>query len=661
MISMQEIRAKYPQYNDMADDQLANALHQKYYSDMPVEQFYQKIGFSTPQQDVPREPMPAQNQVPVNWLIDPIKVPAQAFTSGIKRGLTGLAQLGAYPIDKLAGTDLREQLQASQQAKDKAFDEQMAPYGMAPKALRFAGEIAPGIVGGEAAAIPKLVGAALKNAPRGAQIAGDIAGNVGLGALLGAGTYTPELESMAKKAALGGAFGLIPGAVTGIKSIPWTKMLGTNIAKEDIPRVMEALGDSKTSLGDAFNSPLLKKVQENVLANVPFGGVNKTYGKVAQGLEKEGEGIFGSLTGGQDVPEDLAQHFVDELSAAKQTARNTKNAAYNVANKEAEKAGLSITPTNYQKTAQELLGQSASKDFPELADTGLQSFLEKAATEKPAQSFKDFNLVRGLLNKEIKKASMAGEDNQVNALKSLREAIDADRNLAIESSGNEKIKKLFSEAQETYASTYAPFKEGEIARFLNKKADPDTLVDYFLRTGKTDRPKLAAKLLNKLPEKTRDLVAYKYFSRAFKENLGTGSLDFDPRTFMGLWKKIGPKTREVVIKDPTMRRNIENYVMKAERNPEALNMMANPKTGARNALTLGSYLPALGAGALGGPIGGLSLLASMAGGTRVANKILTSPSVRRKIANKLVSPKKELRTGGKTRVSLLELLNQIGQ
>lgn len=46
MATLQEIRQQYPQYNDMSDQQLADAMHSKFYSDMPKDQFYKKIGFS---------------------------------------------------------------------------------------------------------------------------------------------------------------------------------------------------------------------------------------------------------------------------------------------------------------------------------------------------------------------------------------------------------------------------------------------------------------------------------------------------------------------------------------------------------------------------------------------------------------------------------------
>jgi hypothetical protein len=45
-ITMADVRAKFPQYHDMSDDQLAGALHQKFYADMPQDQFYKQIGYS---------------------------------------------------------------------------------------------------------------------------------------------------------------------------------------------------------------------------------------------------------------------------------------------------------------------------------------------------------------------------------------------------------------------------------------------------------------------------------------------------------------------------------------------------------------------------------------------------------------------------------------
>jgi hypothetical protein len=44
MPTIAEVRAQYPQYQDMSDNDLAGALHKKFYSDMPTDQFAEKIG-----------------------------------------------------------------------------------------------------------------------------------------------------------------------------------------------------------------------------------------------------------------------------------------------------------------------------------------------------------------------------------------------------------------------------------------------------------------------------------------------------------------------------------------------------------------------------------------------------------------------------------------
>ena len=58
---IKQFRAENPVYDDMPDDQLVTALHNKYYSDIPIEQFNQKIGF----QVAPIEPV-QQDNLPVD-------------------------------------------------------------------------------------------------------------------------------------------------------------------------------------------------------------------------------------------------------------------------------------------------------------------------------------------------------------------------------------------------------------------------------------------------------------------------------------------------------------------------------------------------------------------------------------------------------------------
>jgi len=45
-MNIAEIREKYPQYDDLPDDQLVKGLHSKYYSDMSYEEFSAKVGLT---------------------------------------------------------------------------------------------------------------------------------------------------------------------------------------------------------------------------------------------------------------------------------------------------------------------------------------------------------------------------------------------------------------------------------------------------------------------------------------------------------------------------------------------------------------------------------------------------------------------------------------
>ena len=55
MPTIAEVRQQYPQYSDMSDDALASALHAKFYSDMPQDEFNKKIGLTAQPPDKYRQ------------------------------------------------------------------------------------------------------------------------------------------------------------------------------------------------------------------------------------------------------------------------------------------------------------------------------------------------------------------------------------------------------------------------------------------------------------------------------------------------------------------------------------------------------------------------------------------------------------------------------
>ncbi len=63
-----EIRGKYPQYGDLSDEQLARGLHEKFYSDMPFEDFSSRIGYKSTATKAPAaqpvDPFAGQSNMP---------------------------------------------------------------------------------------------------------------------------------------------------------------------------------------------------------------------------------------------------------------------------------------------------------------------------------------------------------------------------------------------------------------------------------------------------------------------------------------------------------------------------------------------------------------------------------------------------------------------
>lgn len=87
MASITEIRQQFPQYSDLPDAELASAIHRKFYSDMPAEQFNSKIGLV---QQQPAKPEPT--------LWDETKAVASKALTGI--GYAATAPEGAANLLK---------------------------------------------------------------------------------------------------------------------------------------------------------------------------------------------------------------------------------------------------------------------------------------------------------------------------------------------------------------------------------------------------------------------------------------------------------------------------------------------------------------------------------------------------------------------------------
>lgn len=69
MATIAEIRAQYPQYQDLSDQQIADALHSKFYSDIPRSEFDAKIGLAPASTDLPPAGAKPGSKAYADWAV----------------------------------------------------------------------------------------------------------------------------------------------------------------------------------------------------------------------------------------------------------------------------------------------------------------------------------------------------------------------------------------------------------------------------------------------------------------------------------------------------------------------------------------------------------------------------------------------------------------
>lgn len=175
MPSITEIRQKYPQYNDMSDDQLADALHRKFYSDMPRDQFNAKIGFA-PQQ--PAE-QPMAVPPPTTTQVDPDRMqrPVQGFARGAQMVGEGASNFLGFPVDAMTAVVVNPSIWATNKLAGTEIPLVKEPLGGSEGLKRGVRDLTESVTG-QQAAVPG-------DSPSMAQDAADYVSTFGTEALMG--------------------------------------------------------------------------------------------------------------------------------------------------------------------------------------------------------------------------------------------------------------------------------------------------------------------------------------------------------------------------------------------------------------------------------------------------------------------------------------------
>lgn len=588
MPTISEIRNKYPQYNDLSDQQLANNLHQKFYSDMPVEDFYKKIEFS------PNEKKSVTNDKDYLKQLIVGSSPGkqlEAFTMGAGKGGENIASTLTGGRSPRVMEDVSKMIGYEPKGIENLFETsgQYAPsMALAPSGL-----LSQILVGG------------------------------GYGAL-----QNPEhpVYGAAEGAALPFSLNLAGKALQGklTPSNVLSKLVKSPLSEQELLRNLEVSKGTKTGLGDIIGSPNLKFIQENILSKVPFSGATKSLSETGSNILNQGENIVKRYLG-ENEPIDVTSKLGDSLINAKKIHTDIKNSLYNKVDEEAEKQGFLLKTPNFSDKLREniddLISGNVFQYDPKIRKIMID--LSKGSNIRYL-SVKEANIMASHLH------NLAEENNTVNNRGAARVLFDLSRTLKndvkdeIKNSGHKELNSLFNEAEKNYSENYSDFLDKDIYKFTSGKKSPDDLVSTFLKTSNTsDKADQLDKLLKVLPKEDHDLIKYSYFSRAME-----GPEDMkvvNPNKLSTLWKKLGDRQKRSLIPDENERRELDNFSRIVGMNQKAINKMWNPATGQMN-------LDVITAMMMSHP---LSFIKEIAG-SRIANKALTSEGFREKVVKRLI-------------------------
>lgn len=673
MAKLNDLRQKYPQYNDMSDKEFADAFQKKYYSDMSPSDFYSKIGLSQPDQ---------------GW---------QSVLGDIGKSVASLPGAIGSSIANLPG-------QAYQGGKQALTN-----------VPRTAENLGYGLLNGiqGATEIPANIAEYLKSknvGPRGAEdfvINNTMRGNAltdalkkhlgpdqegdeflrGLGGFLPVskiGAASEGLAGILKRAGAGGAYSAsqnqdpIVGALTNMameapgnlgSKIANADLSPTNIAAkvlrgklspEELSRNLEIARGTNTPLGRVIQEPLSNTLFETLTSRALGSG--KMLGDISQQVKDRASDLLESLkpAGADGDLNNLTHKFLEDASEKQRVA---KNALYKDREKIEQSDKHVLKLPNTEQFAKERADAIKNSPFyiedPEFRNQYNRLLGYKQLTkEKPAvvSSFYDKNgnltnpyggevlepaktispslteaqvIASDWKKKGEKLDKIGGAKNQTlaNNLIGLSGMIRKDVEESV-AKGSPELQEAHAAANKNYAENYSPFLDESVRKKI-QETEPQTMVRDIINPGKeADKYSDIEKVVNLLPDNQKNILAYAHLKRA-QDKYGA----VDAKKLAARIDSLGPRQLEKIIPDEGLRQKVENFGKLRGMNEKALNNMYNPETG------IGAVPIAQVMWAAAHPVSAVPAFGAAYG----LNKVLTSPSIREKLVNKMIqnSSKKE--------------------
>lgn len=144
MPTIQEVRKKFPQYDNMSDQELADAIHKKFYSDLPREEFDAKLGMTPANQELERKAIEQADQIEkLGGKTGASDLYGNQFTFGLQDKVAGLSSgLGSL----IKGEGFGEGYKVGQRAQEILEERARQRSGNWGKAAEIAGGVSTGFL-----------------------------------------------------------------------------------------------------------------------------------------------------------------------------------------------------------------------------------------------------------------------------------------------------------------------------------------------------------------------------------------------------------------------------------------------------------------------------------------------------------------------------------
>lgn len=594
-MNIAEVRAKYPQYQDLSDEALVKGLHSKFYADLPYEQFAEKVGLKAPAPVSDKsKPLPA-NAGLANFMAHTLGLPVDTVENAINLGVAAVGKSTGTTPDLLSGS-----VGGSEWLKGKL--KATGEPGLNPDN--------PNPESGAGTAQYDLVS-------RGGFIPG--------GAIPAAGSMLAEKVLGPEYAGVGA---MTPQAVSQAASAAKTAVANPKVVRENIDTFKKV--GTTPDVAQATDSNFFRGLT-NVVARIPGG-----QGVITKFREMEQKALGDAAKTGTSA-ESAGRAIREGVTGEGGFIERTKAQWLNLDQKLADKIGTEYKapPTNTLAALDDLVKviPGAEKSTQSLVNPKIAEFrtalLEDTKGNLGGVPFEALRALRTKVGSMLDDSLVSGIPN--GELKKLYGALSKDIEQAAGAVG---AKEEFTR-QSNYYKARMDRIENTLDSVLGKGKDPEAIFKAVAPTDVESVNKVR-RVMRSLDPEERKIVSDAVVNRLGRAVPGKQDITgekFSSETFLSNWSRINDSAKSQLFPDPAMRARLDSIAKVSGDIRDGKTPFAN-NSGTGQAITAGSVygsIPAAAGLAVTGnvpaAVTALTIAGSLVVSANIGARMLTSPKV----------------------------------